>query len=70
MAMMELTEPLTERELAILQRIADGQSSARIARELQLSPNTVLWYRKRLHLKFDVHTVVALVNAAREQGII
>ena len=68
--MMELTEPLTERELAILQRIADGQSSARIARELQLSPNTVLWYRKRLHLKFDVHTVVALVNAAREQGII
>ncbi len=68
--MIELNEPLTEREQAILQKIAEGQSSARIARELQLSPNTVLWYRKRLHLKFDVHTVVALVNAAREQGII
>ncbi len=68
--MIELNEPLTERELTILRRIAEGQSSARIAREMQLSPNTVLWYRKRLHLKFDVHTVVALVNAAREQGII
>lgn len=69
-AMIDLTEPLNGRELEILRRIAKGQSSTQIAEALHLRPNTILWYRKRLHLKFDVHSIAELVVAATEQGII
>ncbi|MBR1888197.1 MAG: hypothetical protein IJ813_06990 [Bacteroidales bacterium] len=63
-------EPLTERETDILRRIAAGHSTARIASDLDLSPTTIMWYRKRLHLKFDVHSAVELVRLALEQKII
>jgi len=61
---------MTERELQILQLLAQGQSSTKIAKALGLSPSTIMWYRKRLHLKFDVHSIAELVVAATEQGII
>lgn len=69
-AIIKLTEPLNGRELEILRRIARGQSSTQIARAMNLRPNTILWYRKRLHLKFDVHSIAELVVAATEQGIL
>lgn len=68
--MTTLNEPLNGRELDILRRIAKGQSSTQIAEALHLRPNTILWYRKRLHLKFDVHGIAELVVAATEQGLL
>lgn len=67
---MTPTEPLTEREVDILRRIAAGHSTTRIAQEMGLSPTTIMWYRKRLHLKFNVHSAVELVRRAMEQKII
>ena len=63
-------EPLTEREVDILKCIAAGMSTAGIAREMGLKPTTIMWYRKRLHLKFNVHTAMELVYKAAEQRII
>lgn len=64
------SEPLSDRELQILRLVARGLSSTKIAKTLQLSPSTIMWYRKRLHLKFDVHSTPELVVAATRQGIL
>ena len=66
----KLSDPMTERELQILQLLAQGQSSTKIAKALGLSPSTIMWYRKRLHLKFDVHSIAELVVAATKQGLL
>ena len=66
----KLSDPMTERELQILQLLAQGQSSTKIAKALGLSPSTIMWYRKRLHLKFDVHSTPELVVAATKQGLL
>ena len=68
--MIDLTEPLNGRELEILRRIAKGQSSTQIAEALHLRPNTILWYRKRLHLKFDVHSVAAFTTEVHRRGLV
>ena len=61
---------LTEQETKILRLLAAGRTSAQIADELCLGYNTVLWYRKRLHAKLDVHTTGALVAEAQRRGLI
>lgn len=67
---VKISEPLTDRELQILRLLAQGQSSTKIAEALELSPSTIMWYRKRLHLKFDVHSTAELVVVATKQGIL
>jgi DNA-binding CsgD family transcriptional regulator len=69
-AMIDLTEPLNGRELEILRRIAKGQSSTQIAEALHLRPNTVLWYRKRLYAKLDVHSVAAFTTELHRRGLV
>ena len=61
---------LTRRERDVLQQLALGQTTNDIAESLHLSPETVLWYRKRLHRKFDVTTAVALVLKASRMNLI
>ncbi len=68
--MIDLTEPLNGRELEILRRIAKGQSSSQIAEALHLRPNTVLWYRKRLYAKLDVHSVAAFTTELHRRGLV
>ena len=61
---------LTRRERDVLQQLALGQTTCDIAETLHISPETVLWYRKRLHRKFDVNTAVALVLKASRMNLI
>ena len=64
------SERLTEQEEKILRLLARGQTTPQIAEQLCLSYNTVLWYRKRLHAKLDVHTTGALVAEAQRRGLL
>ncbi len=57
---------LTDQEVAILRLIAAGQSTNKIAESMGLKPPTVMWYRKRLHKKFEVHNMAELVHKAGE----
>lgn len=61
---------LTEQELKILRLLADGRTTPQIADELCLGYNTVLWYRKRLHAKLDVHTTGALIAEAQRRRLL
>ena len=60
---------LTDRELRIVHLLVEGKSTKEIADEIHLGTNTVLWYRKRIYSKFDVHSVAALTAEALRRGI-
>ena len=57
-------EKLTNRELTILQKVAEGMTTPQIAEALDLSPETVKWYRKRLLKKFDAGNSAGMVRSA------
>lgn len=59
---------LNDRELQILELVAEGLSVKEIANRICLSPETVKWYRKKLLTKFDVSSFIVLVNKAKEIG--
>ena len=64
------SEPLTDRELEVLRRLATGATNDAIAVSLQLSPNTVKTHLKRLFEKLDVGTRTAAVARARDLGLL
>lgn len=57
---------LTNRELTILVRVADGMTTPQIANDLGLSPETVKWYRKQLLAKFSATTSSEMIKKAVE----
>ena len=59
---------LTPRELQILQQIADGKTNAQIARELQMSPNTLRTHTQNVLTKLGVHSKLDAVVAAIRHG--
>ena len=61
---------LTEVEKNILRLICDGHTNPEIAKYLNLSTETVNWYRKRLLAKFDVKNTVGLVRTVFEQKLL
>jgi DNA-binding NarL/FixJ family response regulator len=66
------TDPLgtlSARERQILQLVAEGRSSADIARVLSLSPKTVDTYRSRLMQKLDIDNFASLVKFAVACGL-
>ena len=66
----EKLEGLSRREREILQLVAEGSSSARIAARLNLAPGTVDTYRSRLMNKLQINDVAGLVKFAIQQGLI
>ena len=61
----ELPEPLSERELEVLQLAAAGKSNREIARELFVTAGTVKAHIKNIYRKLDVHSrTQALVRAS------
>lgn len=58
--------PLTRREKQILRMIAEGKTSADIAKELTLSPLTIETHRRNLMQKMDVKNAAALIRTATE----
>ena len=61
---------LTPVERNVLQLICEGQANSEIAEHLNLSIETVNWYRKRLLAKFEVKNSVGLVRKVLEQKLL
>jgi DNA-binding NarL/FixJ family response regulator len=63
-------ETLSNRELEVLKMIAKGESLARIAEVLHLSPKTVTTYRARILEKMGVRSNAELARYAAENGLL
>ena len=61
---------LTERERAVLQRVAHGHTNRAIAAQLNLSPQTVAVHLRSLFRKLGVHSRTAAVVVARRAGLL
>jgi len=63
-------ETLSDRELQVLKRLAEGRTGREIAQELHLSIKTVDTYRARLLTKLDLSTTADLIRFALRHGVI
>ena len=63
-------EPLSERELEVLQLIAEGLTNAEIPVELYLSLNTVKVHTRNIYSKLDTHNRIQTVAKARDFQIL
>lgn len=61
---------LTAREEEILRQVARGLTSRQIGDELCISYRTVETHRRNMMEKLGIRTTAALVNYAREQGLV
>ena len=61
-------QPLTPRQLEILRLIAAGQTTAEIASELFLSPETVRWHVKAILRKLNARTRAEAAATLREMA--
>jgi LuxR family maltose regulon positive regulatory protein len=66
----EMIEPLTGRELEVLQLIAEGLSNREIAQQLVLSLPTVKWHTSNIYGKLGVKNRTQAVAKARALGIL
>ena len=66
---LQLVEPLTERELVVLNLIARGLSNREIANELVLTLGTVKWYNRQIYSKLGVHSRTQAVERAKQVGL-
>ncbi len=62
--------PLTPRQTEVLRRVASGQTTKQVARELGISPKTVEFHRGQLMDKLGVHDIAGLTRYAMQQGLI
>jgi LuxR family transcriptional regulator, maltose regulon positive regulatory protein len=65
-----LTDPLSERELAVLRFLPTNLSAGDIGGELFLSVHTVKTHMRKLYAKLDVHTRAEAVERGRELGLL
>jgi LuxR family maltose regulon positive regulatory protein len=63
-------EPLSQRELEVLQLIAQGLSNREISERLFLAVNTVKGHNLRIFGKLQVHRRTEAVARARELGLL
>jgi len=68
--MSEPGEPLSERELDVLRRLAVGESNKAIADGLSISPLTVKTHLRNIYTKLDVSTRTEALNVALQQRLI
>jgi LuxR family maltose regulon positive regulatory protein len=61
-----LIEPLSERELEVLELIAEGFTNSEIASRLYLSLNTVKVHTRNIYQKLGVNNRTQAVARARE----
>jgi LuxR family maltose regulon positive regulatory protein len=66
----EWIEPLSERELEVLQLIADGISRPEIASQLVISLNTVKTHTRNIYSKLGVNNQMQAVGKARGLGLL
>lgn len=65
-----IAQPLSQREIEILHRLASGLSAKQIAQELIVSIGTVKTHTKSIYRKLDVHSRLQAVERARELRLI
>jgi len=65
-----LIEPLSERELQVLQLIAEGLTNPEIASRLFLALNTVKAHTRNIYGKLDTHSRTGAVARARALGLL
>jgi LuxR family maltose regulon positive regulatory protein len=69
-AKQALVEPLSQRELEVLQLIALGKTNREIARQLVVSPGTVKAHTSSIYRKLDVANRTEAVARARQLSIL
>jgi len=60
---------LTDREREVLQLLAEGKSTKKIALELHISTKTVETHRRQMMDKLDIHSVAELTKYAIRKGL-
>lgn len=65
-----LIEPLSDRELEVLQHVAEGYTNREIADRLYLSTNTVKVHTRNIYGKLGVNNRTQAVAKARELGVL
>ncbi len=60
---------LSDREIMVLQMLAQGKSNKEIGDSLLLSNKTISTYKTRLQLKLNAFNLVALVDFAKRNGL-
>jgi len=65
-----LIEPLSERELEVLQLIAEGLTNREIASRLFVSLNTVKAHTRNIYGKLGVHNRTQAVAKAQNLGVL
>jgi len=63
-------DPLTDRERQVLQLIAEGHTTRKIADFLSVSVKTAESHRTRIMQKLDIHDIASLVRYSIRRGII
>ena len=63
-------ELLSEREMEVMIRLARGEGVSQIAKDLELTPNTISTYRSRILQKMDLSSNAAITQYAVEQQLI
>jgi LuxR family maltose regulon positive regulatory protein len=66
----ELVEPLSEREIEVVQFIAEGLTNQEIASRLFLSPNTVKVHTRNIYGKLGANNRTQAATKARDLGIL
>jgi len=66
----ELVEPLSEREIEVLQLIAEGLTNPEIAARLFLSLNTIKVHTRNIYAKLSVNNRIQAVARANSLGIL
>jgi DNA-binding NarL/FixJ family response regulator len=64
------SDPLTRREREVLQLVAEGKSTKKIAEILGITRKTAESHRSHLMVKLGIHEVAGLVRYAIRQGVI
>lgn len=68
--MAETGEPLSDRELAVLECLVDGSTNREIAQSLHISPNTVKVHLRNIFTKLDVSSRTEATAVALQMGIL